>query len=675
MADVGWNEVFYASSFGRGFGPNNTAVDDTTLASLPASSMWFGGYGTNMFYTTNGAGSGTYGDSAFTSIDPTLYTNLQFSLYSQYGWQGNRVQTWFTVQVGGAWYVSTNHPMMPNTAGGNLFHRTDMTYSPVATNWNILTVGTLHQCGHWRAGRCADLSGPITGIGFVTDPGNDGWGTFNEFLITSISNTAAIVPPTLVAAPLSQYYVYAGGGVSFKVGVSPSQSYDYYWQKGGVTLTNDSRISGVNSATLTILNATAADDGNYSVIVSNSAGFFDTSTNSAGPAYLNVNTLPADYLYAETFPFVGPSTSISYSLGTVGWSCSVPDNTNRLFYNSSYASGTISSSESYSQTFPLADFFYATTNSDTGISGVPFTAIDPTAHPAIAFSVDVVLTSNWYNSPGNTTAYFAVQMNGGSWYVSSIPIPVNISPTNVFATYEQQFHSSASLWKNLTFTSTGATIGSTATADLTGQITGAGVVVVVTYVSEWDFENFAITTDSVAVIAPVIDHMPRNQTVYAGGGASLQVHVPGTGTQPSITSGNTTESHLPLTGSPGRRDMLTITGRHQRRGQLFLHRQQCRWLGQFRLYGTATLTVNPVPVGLLYAETLPTSEVPDGFYPIGTVGWLTVIVWVFGQEVPTGLPIFGRAVRGWTSSTPPRRRTPAFPVCRFRALIWLPTPT
>lgn len=120
-ADVGWSEVFYASSFGRGFGPNNTAVDDTTLASLPASSMWFGGYGTNMFYTTNGAGSGTYGDSAFTSIDPTLYTNLQFSLYSQYGWQGNRVQTWFTVQVGGAWYVSTNHPMMPNTAGETCF--------------------------------------------------------------------------------------------------------------------------------------------------------------------------------------------------------------------------------------------------------------------------------------------------------------------------------------------------------------------------------------------------------------------------------------------------------------------------------------------------------------------------------------------------------------------------
>ena len=178
------------------------------------------------------------------------------------------------------------------------------------------------------------------------------------------------------------------------------------------------------------------------------------------------------------------------------------------------------------------DFFYATTNSDTGISGLPFTAIDTTANPAIAFSVDVDPTSNEYDSPGNSTAYFAVQMNGGSWYVSSIPIPVVTSPTDVYSTYEQQFFSSASLWNNLTFTSTGATVGGPAAANLIGQITGAGLVVVMSYESEWDFQNFVITTDSLPVNPPAIGHSPISQTVYAGGGASFEVNVSSSGTAP-----------------------------------------------------------------------------------------------------------------------------------------------
>ena len=329
---LGWDQVLssslYNGFFYSGTYLNSSAVDDMTAAVLPGGCMWYGGSGTGLIYTTNGAGSGYYGDSAFTSIDPTLYTNLQFSFYAQVNYDpSSLVQTWFAVQVGGAWYVSTNNPIIPNTGGGSTYHRTDMTYNPAATNWNALSVGSSVVIGGPAS---AYLSGPITGVGIVTDP-NGGYWNVNELLITSISNSAVTLPPTLVAAPLSQYYVYAGGGASFTVGVSPSQSYDYYWQKDGVTLTNDNRISGANSATLMILNTTSADNGGYSVIVSNSACFFDTSTNSTGPAYLSVNSLPSDYLYAETFPFVGPSTSLNYSLNTVGWSNSVPYNPNRLF--------------------------------------------------------------------------------------------------------------------------------------------------------------------------------------------------------------------------------------------------------------------------------------------------------------------------------------------------------
>ena len=615
MAAIGW-EVLPVGYY-NGFFADTNAVDDTTAASLPAGSWYFGGSGTAMFYTINGGGRGTGGDSAFTSIDPTLYTNLEFSLYSVYNFSGKLVQMWFAVQVGGDWYVSTNHPIMPDTVYlGSAYHRTDMTYSPVATNWNTLAVGAnVVISGH--AG--VNLSGPITGIGLVTDP-NGGYLNVNEFLITSISNTPAAQPPTLVAAPLSQT-VYAGGGVSFSVAASPLQPYSYYWQTNGVTLVNGGRISGANSATLTILDITAADAGSYSVIVSNSAGSFNTSTNST--ASLTVNPVPADCLYAETFPFVGPSTSLAYSLGTVGWSGSVPDNTNRLFYDGVHHRGAIRASENYSQTYPLADFFYATTNSDAGTSGVPFRAISTTANPVIAFSVDVDPTASFYNGAGNSTAYFAVQMNGGSWYVSTIPIPVNTNTTGSFSTYQQQFYSAATVWNNLTLTGTGATIGSQAAANLTGQITGAGVVVVETAASELDFENFLITTDSGPVNAPTIDYPPKSQTVYTGGGASFEVHVKSSGTPPYYyywqSNGVTIASSFSGAGS----NVFAITDAGTNdAGDYSCIVSNAAGMDNSASHATATLTVNPTAAGLLYAETFPTYEVPPGFYPIGSVGWL-----------------------------------------------------
>ncbi len=627
-SDVGWTQVL-GTGFSSGFTYNSTApVDDKTGATLPANSMWYGNNNSGfmaMFYTTNGAGSGTYGDSAFTTIDPTLYTNLELSVYEQTLWQGAGLQTWFAVEVGGAWYVATNNPVACNLTGGSSYTRTDMTYNPAATSWNALTIDTINTNVVIGGPAGANLSGPITGIGIVSQSGNNTWRYMNELLVSSISNAPAAVPPTLVAAPLSQNNVYAGGGVSFTVGVSPSQSYDYYWQKGGVTLTNDSRISGVNSATLTILNATAADDGNYSVIVSNSAGFFDTSTNSAGPAYLNVNPVPADYLYAETFQFVGPFTGIAYPLGTVGWSNSVPNNPNRLFYNNGNASGSISAAEDYSITYPSTIFFYATTNSDTGTSGLAFPAIAPTAYPAIAFSVNVNPTPNFYSGQGNSTAYFAVQMNGGSWYVSSAPILVDTTATSYFSTYQQQFSPAAATWNNLTFNSTGATVGGPAAADLTGKITGAGMVVVLTYASEWDFANFLITTDAVPAIAPVIDGMPRNQTVYNGGGVSFQVHLkPGTGSAPLYffwqKGGVILTNSSRISGAGSKTLTITDANTNDEGNYSCIVSNSAGWDNSGN-YSTATLTVNPVPPSLLYAETFPTPEVPDGFYSTTTIGW------------------------------------------------------
>jgi hypothetical protein len=73
--------------------------------------------------------------------------------------------------------------------------------------------------------------------------------------------------------------------------------------------------------------------------------------------------------------------------------------------------------------------------------------------------------------------------------------------TNVFTTYTQAFNPGASNWKTLTLNGTSATIGGVASGNLTGNITGAGLVLSFTGTGTIDFDNFLITTTT-GVSAP-----------------------------------------------------------------------------------------------------------------------------------------------------------------------------
>ena len=71
----------------------------------------------------------------------------------------------------------------------------------------------------------------------------------------------------ITSQPVSQV-VSAGSTVTFNVTASGPQPLRYEWRKSGVNLANSGRISGVNTATLTIASVQTIDSGNYSVIVS-----------------------------------------------------------------------------------------------------------------------------------------------------------------------------------------------------------------------------------------------------------------------------------------------------------------------------------------------------------------------------------------------------------------------
>jgi len=111
--------------------------------------------------------------------------------------------------------------------------------------------------------------------------------TFNLIPQTLLWNTnCAETNPIIVLQPQVETVVVGSSG-AFEVEAQGTQPMTYQWLRGGLPLTDDSRITGSSSATLSIANAQASDAGGYSVKVSNPNG----STNSM-VAQLSVVAVP-----------------------------------------------------------------------------------------------------------------------------------------------------------------------------------------------------------------------------------------------------------------------------------------------------------------------------------------------------------------------------------------------
>ncbi|HEX4645466.1 MAG TPA: immunoglobulin domain-containing protein, partial [Verrucomicrobiae bacterium] len=78
-------------------------------------------------------------------------------------------------------------------------------------------------------------------------------------------------PPGITAQPQSQA-VLANSNAVFTVTASGSLPLMYQWSFKGINLTNSAHVSGATGTTLTISNVTAADAGNYKVVVTNTHG-------------------------------------------------------------------------------------------------------------------------------------------------------------------------------------------------------------------------------------------------------------------------------------------------------------------------------------------------------------------------------------------------------------------
>lgn len=122
------------------------------------------------------------------------------------------------------------------------------------------------------------------------------WSKFRGDSLNQGRFTGSIVPsaPAISAQPQSQSVAF-GTSVTFSVAVSGSQPFTFQWRKDGVD------ISGATGSSYIVDQATLADAGDYSVWISNSAGFA-----TSGSATLAVAAPIAPAITVQPRPLVLP---------------------------------------------------------------------------------------------------------------------------------------------------------------------------------------------------------------------------------------------------------------------------------------------------------------------------------------------------------------------------------
>jgi len=151
-------------------------------------------------------------------------------------------------------------------------------------SFSVTATGTPPLAYRWhKAGNPLGNSGRISGTGTanleISDVQAEDAGDYHV-VITGVagnqrpSNPATltvILPPVITRQPTS-LTVASGRGASFEVIATGTPPLSYRWRKNGVALRNGGDITGVDSPSLRLTDATAADSGRYDVLVSNSAG-------------------------------------------------------------------------------------------------------------------------------------------------------------------------------------------------------------------------------------------------------------------------------------------------------------------------------------------------------------------------------------------------------------------
>jgi len=144
----------------------------------------------------------------------------------------------------------------PPPGNGTIFR-----ISPSGAFTMLVALDGFNAGAHPTAALVEGVDGSLYGT--TTTGGVSGFGTVFQLSFTSA--------PQITSHPANRTAV-AGTTAQFSVAVAGAPPLSYQWRKNGTNLTDGANRSGANARVLTLSNVAPADNGNYSVIVSNSLG-------------------------------------------------------------------------------------------------------------------------------------------------------------------------------------------------------------------------------------------------------------------------------------------------------------------------------------------------------------------------------------------------------------------
>jgi uncharacterized repeat protein (TIGR03803 family) len=287
-----------------------------TDGSYPAAALLMGSDGN--FYGTTAYG-GNYGAGTVfrLGLDGTLTTLVAFDGYAGANPQAALIEDTDgsllgTTQNGGAndegviFRLSfsgppqiTSQPASQSVYGGNnvLLSVTVVGASPLSFQWqkngtNVVDAG--------------NVSGATNRFLTLTSVSATDSGTYSVVVSNpaGATNSAGAVlqvitsPPLIVTAPTNQA-PNACTPVTFSVAVIGNQPLSYQWQKNGANLADTCNIFGSSASTLVISNATEADSGTYTIIVTNALGLTNaTATLSLVPKSASCTSLTTRHWFS-----------------------------------------------------------------------------------------------------------------------------------------------------------------------------------------------------------------------------------------------------------------------------------------------------------------------------------------------------------------------------------------
>ena len=149
------------------------------------------------------------------------------------------------------------------------------TFTVVATGKTALSYRWLNSGGYLsNGGRISGADTATLTIANVTVADQDFYSvevSNQGGLLISNPGFLTVLDPGIITPPESQTR-FEGQSASFTVAAAGATALSYVWNKNGVPLSDGGRISGANTATLTIANLVAGDSGQYTVTVTDSAG-------------------------------------------------------------------------------------------------------------------------------------------------------------------------------------------------------------------------------------------------------------------------------------------------------------------------------------------------------------------------------------------------------------------